>query len=43
MLNTQDEHEAKALFRGRLGFPSVMTVIEAVIEKRSRMQTGFKG
>jgi len=38
----EDEHEAKALFRGLRGFRSGTTLIEDVREKRSRRQTGFR-
>jgi hypothetical protein len=42
ILNMEDEHEAKVLFHGFRGFWSGTTLIEAMREKRSRMQTGFK-
>ena len=48
ILNTRDEHEAKALFRGLRGLRTGTSVTEAVRERRSRrktrrsrMQTGF--
>jgi len=36
MLNTREEHEAKALFCGMRGLRIGMTTIEAVRERRSR-------
>jgi hypothetical protein len=41
MMNKVDEHEEhKALFRGSLGFPAAVTLIEAEGGKRKRRQTG---
>jgi hypothetical protein len=34
ILNTEDEHEAKALFRGFRGFQSGTTLVEVVREKK---------
>jgi hypothetical protein len=43
ILNTQYEHEAKVpMFRGRLGFRSGMSIIEAVREKGNMRLIGSR-